>query len=130
MFQLINIDARAACGFHERNCVDKVLIIKANLFDKVLYMLKNERQASCHLLLFFTSYVLNMFRTLEYPSSGACNSVVELPHRSSCSQFVVCWRFGVAGFEYCSCCRLDLFNASVLLRRMLLLVVRINMSEL
>ena len=39
-----------------------------------------------------------MFRTLIYPSSGACDCVVELPHRSSCSQFVVCWRFGAAGF--------------------------------
>ena len=27
---------------------------------------------------FFTSYVLNMFRTLIYPSSGACDCVVEL----------------------------------------------------
>jgi len=33
--------------------------------------------------------VLNMFRTLIYPSSEACDCVVELPHRSSCSQFVV-----------------------------------------
>jgi len=47
-----------------------------------------------------------MFRTLIYPSSGACDCVVELPHRSSYSQFVVCWRFGVAGFEWCPCCRL------------------------
>jgi len=41
-----------------------------------------------------------------YPSSGACDCVVELPHRSSCSQFVVCWRFGGAGFKWCSFCRL------------------------
>ena len=34
-----------------------------------------------------------MFRTLIYPSSGACDCVDELPHRSSCSQFVVCWNF-------------------------------------
>ena len=59
-----------------------------------------------HLLFCFTSYVLNMFRTLIYPSSGACYCVVELPHRSSCSQFVVCWRFGAAGVEWCSFCRL------------------------
>ena len=39
-----------------------------------------------------------MFRTLIYPSSAACDCVDELPHRSSCSQFVVYWRFGVAGF--------------------------------
>ena len=47
-----------------------------------------------------------MFRTLIYPSSGARDCVVELPHRSSCSQFVVCWRFGAAGFGWCSFCRL------------------------
>ena len=44
-------------------------------------------------LLFYFTYVLNMFRTLIYPSSGACNCVDELPHWSSCSQFVVCWSF-------------------------------------
>jgi hypothetical protein len=38
-----------------------------------------------------------MFRTLIYPLSGACDCVVKLPHRSFCSQFGVCWRFGVAG---------------------------------
>ena len=37
-----------------------------------------------------------MFRTLIYPSSGACDCAVELPHRSFCSWFVVCWRFGAA----------------------------------
>jgi len=45
------------------------------------------------LLFYFTYYALNMFRTLIYPSSGACDSVDELPHRASCSQFVVCWSF-------------------------------------
>jgi len=44
----------------------------------------------------FTSYVLNMFRTLIYPSSGACDYSVELPHWSYCSWFDVCRRFGVA----------------------------------
>ena len=38
-----------------------------------------------HLLFYFTSYVLNMFRTLIYPSSGACDYSVELPHWSLCS---------------------------------------------
>ena len=68
--------------------------------------LKNERPTWCHLPFYFTSYVLNMFRTLIYPSSGACDCVGELPHRSSCSQFVVCWIFGAAGFRWCSFCRL------------------------
>ena len=45
-----------------------------------------------------------MFRTLIYPSSGACDCAVELPHRSFCSRFVVCWRFGAAVFEWCPCC--------------------------
>ena len=58
--------------------------------------LKNERPTWCHLLFYFTSYVLNMFRTLIYPSSGACDCVDELPHLSSCYQFVVCWIFGAA----------------------------------
>ena len=39
----------------------------------------------CHLLFYFTYYALNMFRTLIYPSSGACDCVDELPHPSSCS---------------------------------------------
>ena len=47
-----------------------------------------------------------MFLTLIYPPSGACDCVDELPHRSSCSQFVVCWSFGAAGFRWCSFCRL------------------------
>ena len=34
------------------------------------------------LLFCFTSYVLNMFRILIYPSSGACDFAVELPHWS------------------------------------------------
>ena len=34
-----------------------------------------------------------MFRTLIYPSSGACDCVDELPQRSFCSQFVVCRSF-------------------------------------
>jgi len=45
---------------------------------------------------YFTSYVLNMFRTLKYPSSVACDFAVELPHRLFSSRFVVCWRFGAA----------------------------------
>jgi len=69
--------------------------------------LKNKRPTWCHLLFYFTSYVLNMFWTLIYPSSGACNCAVELPHRSFCSWFVVCWWFGAAGFEYCRCCSLQ-----------------------
>ena len=64
------------------------------LFVLIHQLLTNERPTWCHLLFYFTSYVLNMFRTLIYPSSGACDYVGELPHQSSCSQFVVCRSFG------------------------------------
>ena len=43
--------------------------------------MKNKRPTWCHLLFYFT-YVLNMFRTLLYPSSGACDYSVELRHWS------------------------------------------------
>jgi len=59
-------------------------------------VLKNKRLTWCHLLFYFTSYVLNMFRTLIYQSSGACDYAVELPHWSFCSWFPVCWRFGAS----------------------------------
>jgi len=68
-------------------------------------MLKNKRPTWCHLLFYFTSYVLNMFRTIIYPSSGACDYSVELPHWSYCSWFDVCWSFGVVGLEWYLCCR-------------------------
>jgi len=61
----------------------------------------------CHLLFYFTSYVINMFRTLIYPSPGACDYSVELPHWSYCSLFDVCWIFGVVGLEWYPCCRLQ-----------------------
>jgi len=66
-------------------------------------MLKNKRPTWCHLLFYFTSYVLNMFRTLIYPSSGACDNSA---HWSYCSWFDVCWSFGVVGLEWYPCCRL------------------------
>ena len=47
-----------------------------------------------------------MFRTLIYPSSGACDYSVGLPHWSYCSWFDVCWSFGVVGLEWYPCCRL------------------------
>jgi len=68
--------------------------------------LKNKRPTWCHLLFYFTSYVFNKFRTLIYPSSGACDFSVQLPHWSYCSWFDVCWSFGVVGLEWYPCCRL------------------------
>ena len=49
-----------------------------------------------------------MFQTLIYPSSGARDCSVELPHWSYCSWFDVCWSFGVVGLEWYPCCRLKL----------------------
>jgi len=76
-------------------------------FALIYSHLKNERPTSCHLLFYFASYVLNMFRTLIYPSSGACDYSVELPRWSYCSWFDVCWSFGVVGLEWYPCCRLQ-----------------------
>jgi len=59
------------------------------------------------LLFHFISYVLNMFRTLIYPSSGACDYSVELPHWSYCSWFDMCCSFSVVGLEWYPCCRLQ-----------------------
>jgi len=56
---------------------------------------------------YFPSYLLNMFRTLIYPSSGACDYSFELPHWSYCSWFDVCRSFGVVGLEWYPCCRLQ-----------------------
>ena len=69
-------------------------------------LLKNKRPILCHLLFYFNSYVLNMFRTLIYPSSGACDSSVELLRCLYFSWFDVCWSFGMVGLEWYSCCRL------------------------
>jgi len=40
--------------------------------------IKDQPDVTCYFI--FTSYVLNMFRILIYPSSGACDYSVELPH--------------------------------------------------
>jgi len=59
------------------------------------------------LAIFFTSYMLNIFRALIYPSPGACDYSVELPLWSYYSWFDVCWSFGVVGLEWYPCCRLQ-----------------------
>ena len=66
-------------------------------WDGVVSVLPAEAQL---LPLYFTSYVISMFRALIYPSSGACDYSVELPHWSYCSWFDVCWSFGVVGLEW------------------------------
>jgi len=63
---------------------------------------------SLAILFHFTSCVLNMFPTLIYQSSGACEYSVELPHWLYYSWFDVCWSFGVVGLKWYPCCRLKL----------------------
>jgi len=59
-------------------------------------------------------YVLNMFQTLIYPSSGACDYSVELPLWSYCSWFDVCWSFGLVGLEWYPYCRLKCMKLYVM----------------
>jgi len=54
-----------------------------------------------------------------YPSSGACDYSVELPHWSYCSWFDVCWSFGVVGLERYPCCRLQPDDGYIDVRNML-----------
>jgi len=83
-------------------------VILCLLCHASLWWLKNNKRPTwCHLLFYFTCYVLNMFRTLIYPSSGACDYSVELPHWSYCSWFDMCWSFDVVGLEWYPCCRLQ-----------------------
>ena len=55
-----------------------ILLEWINCFSSIL---ENKRPTWCHNLLFyFTSSVLNMFRTLIHSSSGACDFSVLSPH--------------------------------------------------
>ena len=73
-------------------------------------MLQAEAQLAI-LFHFLRAYVLGVFSTLIYPSSGACDYSVELPHWSYCSWFDVCWSFSVVGLEWYPCCRLSCASA-------------------
>jgi len=47
---------------------------------------------------YFTSFMLNMFRTLIHPSSGSCDFSIVSTTLVVCSCFGVCWSFDVAGW--------------------------------
>ena len=47
---------------------------------------------------YFTSSLLNRFRTLIHPSSGACDFFYRITTLVVCSCFDVCWSFNVAGW--------------------------------
>ena len=61
--------------------------LKYDETNYILWQLKNKRPTWCHLLFYFTSYVLTLFRTLICPSSGTCEYSVVSPHSSYCSWF-------------------------------------------
>jgi len=69
--------ARYGLNLHRRQMrlvfIELILIKNTRNYDRSLRKLKNRRPTWCHLLFYFTSYVLNMLRTLKYPSSGACD---------------------------------------------------------
>jgi len=46
----------------------------------IIVIIENKRPLHVICYFYFTSYAPDMFRTLIYPSSGACNCAVELPH--------------------------------------------------
>ena len=94
------------------NVIDCILCL---LDHALLWQLKNKRPTWCHLLFYFTSYVLNMFRTSIYPSSGACDYSVEyhVSHIVFGLMFVgvsvwVGWSgIHVAGWNCASVCNMD-----------------------
>ena len=100
---------RLVTGVEETSFERHFLLFLFGIWERQFW-LTNKRPTWCHLLFYFTYYVLNMFRTLIYPSSGACDYSVELPHWSYCSWFDVCWSFGVVGMEWYPCCRLQACN--------------------
>jgi len=55
---------------------------------------------------YFTSSMLNMFRTLIHPSSGACDFSIVSPHWS-CVLVSMFWSYGVAGLGWYPCSRLQ-----------------------
>jgi len=50
---------------------------------------------------YFTSSMLNIFRTLIHPSLGACDFSIVSPY------LVVCWSFSVVGLEWYPCGKLQ-----------------------
>ena len=76
---------RATClkeeGPNEKTNVEHFMFIGLG----IIVIFKKKRTTLCFFLFYFTSYVINMFRKLIYPLSGACDYSVELPRLSYCS---------------------------------------------
>jgi len=58
------------------------------------------------IMFYFTSSMLNMFRTLIHPSSGACDFSIVSPHWSCVLVSMCVGSFGVAGLGWYLCSRL------------------------
>ena len=79
---LCAIICKKRISFLQWKCANKVIRIELELGQnnypvswniQSTSLLTSERPTWCHLIFYFTSYLLNMFRTLIYPSSGACD---------------------------------------------------------
>jgi len=55
---------------------------------------------------YFTSFMLNTFRTLIHSSSGAYDFSIDITTLVVCSGFNVCWSFCVAVLGWYPCSRL------------------------
>jgi len=80
---------------------------------------------------YFTSSMLNMFRTLIRPSSGARDFFCCITTLVVCSCFDVCCSFGVAGLGWYPCGRLKPAETNVVMQQKSrgLLMMDVSMSE-
>ena len=78
------------------------------LLYKIYFRNLNKCRPTWLHLLYYVNLLLNMFRTLIYPSSGACDFFCWITTLVVCSWFDVCRRFGVVGLQWYPCSRLRL----------------------
>ena len=64
------------------SCLEIIMQDEVTMQRLIIFQLKTKDQLDVTCYFYFTSYALNMFRTLIYPSSGAYDYSVELPHWS------------------------------------------------
>jgi len=60
------------------------------------------------IMLYFTYSMLNIFRTLIHPLSGACDFSIVSPHVSCVLVSMCVGSFGVAGLGWYPCSRLNI----------------------
>ena len=57
-----------------------IVLYNIYIYIYIILQLNKERPTRCHLFFYFNYLMLNMFRMLVHPSSGACDLFVELFH--------------------------------------------------